>query len=240
MSSATLSSVPVASTNTQRSGSRWTISRNASRSLVWNARSKSLEARLAGIPRRGACEARFRRQVEHKRQFGLEGMRGRRFDPADGFAVEAPSRALIGISRIREAIGDHPFAGGQCGLDRAADMVRACREQQQRFRHRIPAAGLAFDEELADLFRARRPARFARDKATDAARFKRRRQSLGLRRLAGTLPAFQRDEAGRHCVALRPEISARIPKERYGRTSRRWAPRSPHTRARRIRESRVP
>jgi hypothetical protein len=102
--------------STQRSGGAGRSSRNASRSFSWNAAIEFLEARFGRAARVGALQP-MDRQIEHSVSSGLKSPMASGFDPADGFAVEPAAGTLIGIGRIREAVADHPFAGGERRLD---------------------------------------------------------------------------------------------------------------------------
>ena len=144
---------------------------------------------------------------------GLKSANGDGFDPPDGLARHAAAGALIGIGRIREAIADHPCAARKRRPDRPRDMIGARGEHHQRFRQHVPAAGLAFHQQFADVFRARRTARFARDDDIEPASSSAAASTLHLRRFAGALAAFERDEAAGRIIAWRwPEISARRPR----------------------------
>jgi hypothetical protein len=73
-------------------------------------------------------------------------------------------------------------------------MPAACGNHQQRLADRVPALGRAIEQKRADFVGALRAARLARRDRLFPRLGQRGYQQLLLRRLAGALSAFQRDE----------------------------------------------
>jgi hypothetical protein len=74
-------------------------------------------------------------------------------------------------------------------------MIATRGADQQRFRHRVPAARLAADEELAQRLCAGRAAGLAGRDRVDALAAEGREKEPDLSRLAGSLATFEGDEA---------------------------------------------
>jgi hypothetical protein len=74
-------------------------------------------------------------------------------------------------------------------------MIAPRRAHEQRLGRRIPAPGCAADEELAQLFRSRRTTGLPRRDRLDALAAEGFYEEPDLGRLAGSLPAFEGDEA---------------------------------------------
>jgi hypothetical protein len=73
-------------------------------------------------------------------------------------------------------------------------MITPRREEQQRFAHRIPALGVALQQQRADRFGAGRAAGLARRRRGDAAAAERLDKKRDLGRFPSPLPALDCDE----------------------------------------------
>ena len=104
---------------------------------------------------------------------------------------DAVASALVGIGGIGEAVTEHPVAARQRRPDHLFHVLAARREHEQRFgvvRHRLR------EQELPQCFAERRPARLARRDHRSPARGDGILEPRGMRALAGTIDAFQRNE----------------------------------------------
>ena len=129
-----------------------------------------------------------------------QGAVGEIIDAAEAVKVahrvdpQPASFALIGQTRIEEAVAEHPLAAFERGEDGLVDMVRTGGGEQQSFGARIPARVVAFEQEFADRLGAGAPAGFSGDDDGQAAPGEGFGQGGELGRLADPFPAFEADE----------------------------------------------
>jgi hypothetical protein len=105
--------------------------------------------------------------------------------------------ALVGKGRIGKAVGDDPAPFGERRPDRALEMVAARRVDEERLGERVPPAGIAADEEFADILGPGRAARLARRRDRYSLLLQPLDEKAQLGRLAGAFAAFDRQEASR-------------------------------------------
>src|SRR5262249_52802997 len=112
-------------------------------------------------------------------------------DNAEGHVVAVP---LVRPRRVGEAVANYPAARRQGRAYRAIEMIGARGIVQERLGDRRPAIGIARDQKLADALCTRSAAGLAGLDDIDATLPQPACEQLDLRRLAGALPAFQRNE----------------------------------------------
>jgi hypothetical protein len=154
----------------------------------------ALEAVVAAA-RRGTAEPYVDRQVEDEREVGLKAVARDRMQRAQRLERDAAGIALVRECRIGETVGDDPASLCERGTDGALEMVAARRVDEKRLGERVPAAGIAADEEFSDLLRARRAAGLARRRDRYSLLLQPLDEKAQLRRLAGAFAAFDRQEA---------------------------------------------
>ena len=123
----------------------------------------------AALRSRARCNAELHRHIEQQRQIRTRASLHQHFQLADARLLQAATRSLIGVSRVGEAIAQHPAAERQVRLDQIrADAPRARRTSAAALRHRamLPRATSAPDR---GSLRQRRAAGFARHHVRDAA-----------------------------------------------------------------------
>ena len=125
---------------------------------------------------------------------GLKGPTDQKIELRDELLVETQAVALIGHGRIGEAVRDHPLAFRQGRTHPRLQVLTARGEVQQRLGHRLPAPGLAGNQELADLLGARAAARLPGLDHLKAEVSQGFGEQADLGRLAGPFPAFEGDE----------------------------------------------
>jgi len=104
---------------------------------------------------------------------------------------------LIGDRRISETVTDDPPPRLERRADRPGDVVAARGEEQQRLADRVPALGLAFEQQAADRLGSGRAARFARRQRVDPGASERLDKAPNLGRFPGPLPALDGNEFAR-------------------------------------------
>jgi hypothetical protein len=127
----------------------------------------------------------------------VEAFTGDRVQRAQRLERDAAGIALIGQGRIGKTVGDDPAPFGERGTDGALQMIAARGVDEKRLGERVPAAGIAADEKLSDLLRARRAARLARRRDRYSLFLQPIDEKAQLGRLAGAFAAFDRQEASR-------------------------------------------
>ena len=145
----------------------------------------------------GTGEPYLDRQVEDEGKIGLEAVARDRVQRPQRVERDAAGIALIREGRIGKTVGDDPAPFGERGTDGALEMVAPRRVDEKRLGERIPTAGIAADEKLSDLLRARRAARLARRSDRYSLFLQPIDEKAQLGRLAGAFAAFDRQEASR-------------------------------------------
>lgn len=140
-------------------------------------------------------EAELDRKVEDQREIRPEIAGDEAVERVELGARDAAGAALVGDRRISEPVRDDPLSRGERWPDRAPEVVPPRSADEKRLGDRVPAPGIAADEEPADLLRARRAAGLARGDRVYAGTVERLDEEPDLGRLAGALPAFEGDEA---------------------------------------------
>ena len=163
---------------------------------------ESLETVGGARPLRGSREADLYRKIEDQGQIRRELAEHETVQRPEIIDRQATAITLVRERRIGEAVADHPHAPVERRPDQLFDMIAAGGIEQQNLGNSIPAFRGAFEQQLADRFRPGRAARLARALNRDAGPFQRRREKPGLRRFAGALAAFDRNEP----AAFQPRI----------------------------------
>ena len=142
----------------------------------------------------GASKTDLGIEVEDQRQFGHQTGDRHGFQFGQHAPVELAEYALIDPRRIDETIADHPFAALKRRADQAVDMVDPGGREHQRLGERAVVSRLPRQDHLTDRLGLGRAAGLARRPRREACRLEAFAQRARQRRLAGALPAFERDE----------------------------------------------
>jgi hypothetical protein len=143
---------------------------------------------------RGTGEAVGDGQVEDQRQVGLEIAERKTLQRRQLGERQTAAVPLIGDRRIGKAVADDPPSRRERRLDQPRDVIASRRVEQQRLADRVPALGLALQQQAADQLGSRRTAGLARRLRGAAGARQRRDEERDLGRFPGPLPAFDGDE----------------------------------------------
>ncbi len=137
-------------------------------------------------------------QVEHDSEIGRHVVGSESVQLAEQFEIEAAPVALVGSGRIRIAIRDNNLSSLKSGPELFAHVLRTIGEHQQQFGGYIQRDG-GIEENRANGFTGARTARLMRDRYAPAVFAQRVAKDRGLRCLAASFDAFERDEnSSRH------------------------------------------
>jgi len=134
-------------------------------------------------------------EIENQGQIGLQMGMNPLLQRCKTRLVEPATAHLIGVGGVGETVGYHPLSGGQGRFDQCRQMFAPGGEHQHGFGFEVHRL---MEQELAELFAKGRAARLARLHDGDAAGFDERHGRGDLAALAGTVDAFEGDEAGFH------------------------------------------
>src|SRR5205823_2697130 len=114
-------------------------------------------------------------------------------------AIESAPAALVGESRVAESVAQDPAASRKRRLDHLCEVLAARGEHEDRLGLRLHRDA---QDELAQLLAHWRSARLARHDEIGTAGADAAREELDMRRFAGAIDAFQRDEfSARHFLS---------------------------------------
>ena len=109
-------------------------------------------------------------------------------------AAQSPSRALVGLGRIREAITKHDAPLSQCGQNHFLNVLGTGGKHQSHFGQWREAGSRGVQQHFANLLAGGSAAGFARDSDGNAMGPQRTGQFLDLRALAAAIEAFKRNK----------------------------------------------
>ena len=176
---------------------RGVVSGNAPETLTqpfMKARVEALEAVGGAAPGGGAPQPDFARQVQDQRQIRREPAESKPVQRVEIGERESFTVALVSERRIGKAVGHDPDPVCQRGLDQPDDVIVASCREQQCLADRVPALAVPLEEQPPDCLGVRRTARLASAPRRDAGALECSEKKARLGRLAGPLPAFDRDE----------------------------------------------
>ena len=156
-------------------------------------RALALEAVVPARTGRATGGRHFGREIEEHRSVGTEGAERPVFQRFHFLSGESLAAHLIGVGRIREAVGEHPGPAREGRTDLRFGVLGTGRKEEERLRSRRHVVG---EQEAADLFAKRRSARLARHEHAFALLLQTSGEPFDLRRLAGAVDAFKGDEEG--------------------------------------------
>ncbi len=87
-----------------------------------------------------AGERRLKSGQEQKREVGLESAANQAVEIENDLGAELAAAALVGLSRIGEAVADNDLAGVEGGLDDLGDGLRTIAEHEGHLGHGIERA----------------------------------------------------------------------------------------------------
>src|SRR6185312_5358347 len=172
--------------------------------LLVELRSLALEAGLATRPLARTREALGHGQIEDEGEVGREIAGDEPMEPPELVLRNAAGRALIGQRRIGEAVAQHPLPALERRPDGRGQVVAPGGDNQQGLAQRIPTLRIAFDQQLADLFGARRTAGLTRRDHRNAGAVQSLEEEAELGRFARALAAYSPGVFGSH-VSIKPE-----------------------------------
>ena len=159
-------------------------------------------------------EADIHRQIQNEGQIGTRRREEQLMQGIDPLEADFPGNSLIDAGAISEAVREHPATSSQGRRNQAFDMIEPGGGHQQGFDIAAPTFHSPIQDKCTNGFRTGRPTGFPREDWLDrhVAQIGSKRLELGC--LAGTLPAFERDEYASIALSLlRPQLGA--PQMRY-------------------------
>ncbi len=124
----------------------------------------------------------------------MHGLLHQALELRDAVEGESAAGSLVSVSRVGEAIADHPAARLEMRLDEVLEVHGTRRKHEQKLRGIGQHLGAGREHQLADLLGERRASGLAREHARDGTRAERLRESRHLSALAHSLDALNGEE----------------------------------------------
>src|SRR3569833_2669658 len=145
-----------------------------------------------------AGATQLRRRVQQQGEVGTKLALHPGLELRDTCRGATAAAALIGISRVGEAVAHHPLTLGQCGANDLSEVLRARGEHEQQLRVHTHALGTAIQQDGADAFAEGRTTGFAGHPHRLACRGKTLAHERKVKQLAYPLAAFHGNEHTAH------------------------------------------